>query len=104
MLAGLFTLVIAVIGIFRFSHTMNRINAAMKCDAIGAVLVLLGLVVLSGWNMFSLKLAVSAVFMCLCSPAAMYLLARAEVKTNPELEAECDFVDEEKEEMPNDDD
>ena len=93
ILAGMFLLCIAVLGIFRFSHTLNRIHAAAKCDTLGALLVLGGLIVLSGQNVFSLKLAVVMVFMCVCSPAAYHLAARAEVKTNPELEAICDFED-----------
>ena len=97
ILAGIFLLSAAVIGIFRFSHTLNRIHAAAKCDTMGAIMVLAGLMVLSGWNMFSLKLAVVMVFMSVCSPAAYYLAACAEVKTN------CDFVDMTKEGMSNDD-
>ena len=71
----------------------NRIHVAAKCDTMGALLVLSGLIVLSGWTVFSLKLALVIVFLWLCNPAASHLVARAEVKTNPELERICDFVD-----------
>ena len=93
MLSGLFTFGIAVVGGFRFSHMLNRIHIAAKCDTMGALLVISGLIVLSGWNVFSLKLALAVVFLWLCNPAASHLVARAEVKTNPELELICDFVD-----------
>ena len=93
MLTGLFTLGVATVGIFRFSHMLNRIHVAAKCDSMGALLVIAGLIVLSGWNVFSLKLALVIVFLWLCNPAASHLVARAEVKTNPELELICDFVD-----------
>ena len=104
MLTGLFTLGVATVGIFRFSHMLNRIHVAAKCDSMGALLVLLGLIVLSGWNVFSLKLGLVVVFLWLCNPAASHLVARAEVKTNPELGQLCDFVDMTKEGKGNADD
>lgn len=91
--AGLFVLGIATIGIFRLSTMLNRIHVAAKCDTLGALLVLSGLIVLSGFNVFSLKLALVIVFLWLCNPAASHLVARAEVKTNPNLEQICDFLD-----------
>ena len=93
MFAGLFVLSVATVGIFRFSTMLNRIHVAAKCDTLGALLMLSGLIVLSGWNVFSLKLGLVIVFLWLCNPAASHLVARAEVKTNPELERICDFVD-----------
>ena len=104
MLAGVFTLGIATVGIFRFSHMLNRIHVASKCDTMGALLIMSGLIVLSGWNVFSLKLALVIVFLWLCNPAASHLVARAEVKTNSELEMLCDFVDMTKGEKPDADD
>ncbi len=93
MLAGLFVLGIATIGIFRFSTMLNRIHVAAKCDTLGALLMLSGLIVLSGFTVYSLKLGLVIVFLWLCNPAASHLVARAEVKTNPNLEQICDFVD-----------
>ena len=93
MLGGLFVLSVATVGIFRFSTMLNRIHVAAKCDTLCTLLMLSGLMVLSGWNVFSLKLALVIVFMWLCNPAASHLVARAEVETNPALEQICDFVD-----------
>ncbi|MBQ9433846.1 MAG: monovalent cation/H(+) antiporter subunit G [Synergistaceae bacterium] len=93
ILAGLFTFGVSVLGVFRFSHMLNRIHVAGKCDTLGALLVLLGLMVLSGWSVFSLKLGLVVVFLWMCSPAAMHFVAGAEVKTNPEIESLCDYVD-----------
>ena len=93
MLGGLCVLGIATMGIFRFSHMLNRIHVAAKCDTMGALLVISGLMVLSGWTVFTLKLALVIAFLWLCNPAASHLVARAEVKTNPEIELICDYVD-----------
>lgn len=93
IICGLFVLGIATVGIFRFSTMLNRIHVAAKCDTLGALLVLLGLIILSGWNVFSLKLFLVIVFLWLCNPAASHLVARAEVRTHPDLKSICDFVD-----------
>ncbi len=93
MLAGLFVLGIATIGIFRFSTMLNRIHVAAKCDTLGALLMLSGLIILSGWNVFSLKLLLVIIFLWLCNPAASHLVARAEVKTHPDINSICDYID-----------
>ena len=93
ILMGLFTLGIAVVGIFRLSTMLNRIHVAAKCDTMGTLLVLTGLIILSGFTFFSLKLFLVIVFLWLCNPVASHLIARAEVMTNPDLNVICDFVD-----------
>lgn len=93
ILSGLFVLGIATVGIFRFSTMLNRIHVAAKCDTLGALLVLSGLMVLSGFNIVSLKLLLVIIFLWLCNPAASHLVARSEVKTNQDLDRICDFID-----------
>ena len=93
IVAGLSVLGLATIGIFRFSTMLNRIHVAAKCDTLGALLVLTGLMILSGVNVFSLKLFLVIVFLWLCNPAASHLIARAEVQTNPNLDLICDYID-----------
>ena len=92
MLAGLFVLGVATIGIFRFSTMLNRIHIAAKCDTLGALLVLSSLIVLSGMTIFSLKLLLVIIFLWLSNPVSSHLVARAEVKTNPDLNKICDFM------------
>lgn len=93
IVSGLCALGIALVGIFRFSAMLNRIHVAAKCDTLGALLVLSGLIVMSGVSIFSLKLLLVIVFLWLCNPVASHLLARSEVRTNPELDVICDFLD-----------
>ena len=93
ILGGLFVLGIATLGIFRFESVLNRIHVAAKCDTLGAVLVLSGLVVLSGLNAFSLKLGLVVAFLWLANPVASHLVARAEVATNERIGETCDILD-----------
>ena len=93
ILSGLFVLGVATLGIFRFDTVLNRIHVAAKCDTLGAVLVLSGLVVLSGLNTFSLKLGLVVAFLWLANPVASHLVARAEVATNAHIAETCDILD-----------
>ena len=93
ILSGLFVLGIATVGIFRFSTMLNRIHVAAKCDTLGALLVLLGLVVMSGATLFSLKMIMLIMFLWLSNPVASHLVAQAEVQTNPKLSDVCDLME-----------
>lgn len=93
MMAGLFTLCVSLLGIFRFSAMMNRIHAATQSQSLGAVLLLAGLMVLDGWSMFSMKLLLVIIFLWLCSPSASHIAARLEVRTNHNLDSICDSLD-----------
>ncbi len=93
IIAGLSVLGLATMGIFRFSTMLNRIHVAAKCDTLGALFVLTGLMILSGLNIFSLKLFLVIIFLWLCNPAASHLIARAEVETNLNLDLICDYID-----------
>lgn len=93
IIAGLFVLGVATVGIFRFSTMLNRVHVASKCDTMGALLVSIGLIILSGMTIYSLKLFLVIVFLWLCNPVASHLVARAEVSTNPNLNLICDFLD-----------
>lgn len=93
ILSGLFVLGIATLGIFRFESVLNRIHVAAKCDTLGALLVLSGLIVLGGPGAFSLKLALVIAFLWLANPVASHLVARAEVATNERIRETCDILD-----------
>ncbi len=91
LLSGLFILGTATFGIFRFSTMLNRVHVAAKCDTLGVLLILTGLIIVSGLNIFSFKLFMVLLFLWLSNPVASHLTARAEVRTNPNLYDTCDF-------------
>ena len=95
LISGLFVLATATFGIFRFSTMLNRVHVAAKCDTLGALLILTGLIIVSGFNIFSLKLFMVLLFLWLSNPVASHLVARAEVRTNSKLHETCDFFTQE---------
>ena len=76
---GLFVLVSAVLGLFRFRYALNRIHAAALVDTLGIMLTVCGLILCAGFTLVSLKLALVVVFLWCTSPVASHLLARLEV-------------------------
>lgn len=92
ILAGLFILGVATFGIHRLDYVLNRIHIAAKCDTLGILLVLAGLIV-SGRPLFcGLKMFLVIVFMWLANPVANHLIVRLEVETNDQLEEKCEVI------------
>ena len=89
---GLFVLLTAVLGQFRFRSALNRIHAAALVDTLGILLMLGGLILCAGWTLVSLKLALVIAFLWLTSPVASHLLGKLAVTLTerPEREMRVD--------------
>ncbi|MCL1834616.1 MAG: monovalent cation/H(+) antiporter subunit G [Oscillospiraceae bacterium] len=92
MAAGLFAFVTSVIGIYRFNYVLNRIHVAAKCDTMGIFLTLSSLMVMSGFNVTTLKLLLLIVLMWLVNPVSSHLIAHLEAETNPDVIEECEVI------------
>ena len=73
---GLFAIVGAV-GVLRMPDFYTRVHAASLCDNVGALLVLAGLGLQSGWSLVTAKLLVVATLILMTSPVATHALVRA---------------------------
>lgn len=91
LLFGLCIFFIQLIGVFKFSYVLNRMHSAAMGDTLGLGVSLLGLMILSGFNFTTLKMALILVFLWLASPVSSHLIARLEVTTNEELENYCEI-------------
>ena len=91
MLAGLGVFAVQVFGVFKFNYVLNRMHAAAMGDTLGIGISLVGLIILSGWNFASLKMALIIVFLWNASPVSSHLIARLEATTNPHLERCCEL-------------
>ncbi|MBQ8536483.1 MAG: monovalent cation/H(+) antiporter subunit G [Clostridia bacterium] len=94
ILFGLFILVSAIIGVYRFKYVLNRMHAAAMGDTLGLLFVILGLIVASGFNFTSLKLLLLIAMLWISSPVSSHLIGRLEVATNPDLEEKMTLVTE----------
>ncbi len=94
MLLGTFFVISSVVGVNRFKYVLNRMHAAALGDTMGILFIILGLTVISGWNMNSLKLLLLVAMWWLTSPVASHLISRLEVTINPHLEQEMEIATE----------
>ena len=83
---GLCCLVSGVVGVFRFKYALNRLHAAAILDTVGILLMLLGVIVATGFTLTSLKILVVIAFLWLTSPVSGHLIGRMEITINDELD------------------
>ena len=95
LLIGLVIFVLQLFGVFKFKYVLNRMHAAAMGDTLGIGVSLVGLILLSGWNVTSLKMALVIAFLWMASPVSSHLIARLEVVTNEHLVQDCELPEEE---------
>lgn len=77
LLVGGTFILIGGIGAIRFPDVYTRLHAAGMTDTVGAGSVLLGLVLVSGWQLATVKLLMILGFLVFTSPVASHALAKA---------------------------
>lgn len=90
MLSGAAILLSGVVGVYRFKYVLNRMHSAAMGDTMGLFLIILGLMVASGFAFTTLKLLLVIVMLWLTSPVASHLITRLEVATNSSLSKEME--------------
>ncbi len=90
---GLLTIILAIIGVYRFNYVLNRMHLAATCDTMGMLFILIGLVILEGFTFTTFKLMCIVVFFWLSSPICSHLISNAEVDTNSKINDECEDIE-----------
>ena len=83
---GLFFVLAAVAGVYRFRFVLNRMHAAALIDTMGVFCILSGLILLSWSPAFFPKLLLILLFLWIGSPLTTHLLARLEIDTDETAE------------------
>lgn len=94
LLVGLGIFILQIFGVFKFKYVLNRMHAAAMGDTLGIGVSLTGLILLSGFNVTSVKMALIIVFLWLASPVSSHLISRLEVVTNEHLAEHCELPEE----------
>lgn len=79
LLLGSFLILSGMVGVLRFPDFYSRMHAAGVTDTLAAVLVILGLLLLSGWSLVSAKLLIILIFLLFSGPTAAHALVKAAV-------------------------
>jgi len=91
--SGIIVFGVATLGLYRLKYVLNRIHASSKCDTLGGMLMLIGICIIAGFSFTTLKIIALVVFVWLTNPLAIFMIGRAEVLTNPNLEDEVSILD-----------
>ena len=79
ILVGLFFACSAVIGLYRFNFVVNRMHAAAMNDTLGILLVLMGLMIQSGFQYATLKMLIIIIFFWFASPVSGHLITKMQI-------------------------
>lgn len=89
LLIGLGIFMLQIFGVYKFKYVLDRMHAAAMGDTLGIGVSMTGLILLSGFNYTSLKMALIIVFLWLASPVSSHLISRLEVVTNEHVAEHC---------------
>lgn len=94
--AGVVTFLLEILGVFKFRYVLNRMHAAAMGDTLGIGAVLAGLMILFGFRLVTLKLALVLIFLWCASPVSSHLISRLECTINEDLGKSCEIKVEKK--------
>lgn len=77
ILTGVFFVLAGALGVLRLPDFFTRIHAAGMTDTLGLELILIGLIIQSGFTLLSLKFLLVGFFLLLTSPTATHAIADA---------------------------
>ncbi len=77
IILGLVFIFFGTLGIIRFPDIYTRLQTSSKCDAAGAVALLVGLMVREGLDSLSLRILIILMFLLLTNPVASHAIARS---------------------------
>ena len=91
MLAGLFTLITSLVGLFRFDFALNRIHAAAMADTLALLLFLLGIAIAIGFHAVVWKLVLVLIIQWCTSPLCSHMLSQFEYRADETLSDHLDL-------------
>lgn len=97
VLAGCFALLTAMVGLFCFDFTLNRLHAASIADTLGLSLLVLAVMLAVGLRPVLWKLLLVVILQWCTSPLSGHMLAQFEYRVNQNLEQHLELPDGEQE-------
>ena len=97
VLTGCFALLTAIVGLFRFDFSLNRLHAASIADTLGLSLLVLAVMLAVGLRPVLWKLLLMVILQWCTSPLSGHMLAQFEYRVNQNLEQHLELPDGEQE-------
>ena len=79
ILGGMFVFATGVKGIYKMNYVINRLHVTAFCDTLAMLLIIIGLIIISGFSFSTLKLIVILFFMWITNPVIPVMIAKAEI-------------------------
>ena len=93
MLAGLFIMVVSIIGLFRFDFALQRIHAAALGDTLSLLLFTVGILIAVGFHAVMWKLILVLALQWMTSPLSSHMLSMFEYRADFNLADHVDLRD-----------
>lgn len=77
LVGGGFFCIVGAIGLLRMPDPFTRLHAASVIDTLGVGLIVVGLMVQSGWTLTTARLGIILILVFFTSPVATHAIARA---------------------------
>ncbi len=90
---GLFFVVVGLIGVYKFDNFYARILCAADIDTVGLITILIGVAVVSGINMFTLKVLIILAAVILLNPIVTSSMASSAYLSGYKFKKEDDKND-----------
>ena len=82
---GLSLNIIGCLGLIRLPDVYNRLQAGFKCVTIGTCSILLGVLLMEGFNSIGMKILVCAAFLIFTAPVAAHALLRGAYRSSVKM-------------------
>ena len=94
--AGVILELLAIFGVYRLDYVLSRMHAAAVGDTGALGLIILGCIVISGFNLFSLKLFFVWIFFWIGSAVCSHMITKMVIfGDKDEAKEHAEFIDEE---------
>ena len=77
LVGGGLLVMVGALGLIRMPDMYTRMHAASVTDTLGAGMMLIGMMVMAGFTLITIKLAIILIFILFTSPCASYALGNA---------------------------
>lgn len=84
LLLGIFFTIFGVVGVLKFPDIYTRLQASTKCGVTGTISIFFGLIIQQGFNAFSIRILLIALFVLITTPVASHIIAQAAYESGVE--------------------
>ena len=84
LIFGAIAFVLSLVGVFRFKYVLNRLHASAVADTLGTLCICIGLFIIRGFCMTSVKLIIIILAMWITGPVCTNRIAAAELTASDE--------------------